>query len=60
MFSGQEVEYSSGGGVGGIVFMLVELVIAVVMIAAMWKVFVKAGEPGWAAIVPGRSPATRC
>jgi len=26
--------------------------IAVVMIAAMWKVFVKAGKPGWAAIVP--------
>lgn len=22
------------------------------MIAAMWKVFAKAGEPGWAAIVP--------
>ena len=52
MFSAQEVEYSSGGGVGAIVFMLIELVIAVVMIAAMWKVFVKAGEPGWAAIVP--------
>lgn len=26
--------------------------IVVVMIAAMWKVFVKAGKPGWAAIVP--------
>jgi hypothetical protein len=23
-----------------------------VVIAGMWKVFVKAGEPGWAAIVP--------
>ncbi len=22
------------------------------MIAAMWKVFVKAGQPGWAAIIP--------
>jgi hypothetical protein len=48
----QQVEYSSGGGAAGIVVMLVELVIAVLMIAAMWKVFVKAGEPGWAAIVP--------
>jgi len=28
------------------------LAFAVLMIAAMWKVFVKAGEPGWAAIVP--------
>ena len=26
--------------------------IVVVMIAAMWKVFQKAGKPGWAAIVP--------
>jgi hypothetical protein len=49
----QQVEYSgSGGGAAGIVIMLVELVIAGLMIAAMWKVFVKAGEPGWAAIVP--------
>jgi len=31
---------------------LVWLVIAVLMIAALWKIFVKAGEPGWAAIVP--------
>ncbi len=28
------------------------VVIAVFMIAAMWKVFEKAGEPGWAAIIP--------
>ncbi len=34
------------------VFMLVFLAITVVMIASMWKVFVKAGQPGWAAIVP--------
>jgi hypothetical protein len=31
---------------------VVWLVVAVVMIAAMWTVFAKAGEPGWAAIVP--------
>lgn len=31
---------------------LVWLVVAVIMIAALWKIFVKAGEPGWAAIVP--------
>jgi len=28
------------------------LVFLIVMIAAMWKVFKKAGKPGWAAIVP--------
>jgi hypothetical protein len=34
------------------VFMLVMMAIIVFMIASMWKVFVKAGQPGWAAIVP--------
>ena len=28
------------------------LVIAVIQIAGMWKVFTKAGQPGWAAIIP--------
>jgi len=41
-----------GGGAGAIVVSLVELAVAVVVIAGMWKVFTKAGEPGWAAIVP--------
>lgn len=36
----------------GIGMMIVWAVVLVVMIAAMWKVFEKAGEPGWAAIVP--------
>jgi len=31
---------------------LVGLVLAVIMIVALWKIFTKAGEPGWAAIVP--------
>jgi uncharacterized protein DUF5684 len=31
---------------------LVWLALLVLMIAALWKIFVKAGEPGWAAIVP--------
>ncbi|PWW62522.1 DUF5684 domain-containing protein [Actinokineospora spheciospongiae] len=30
----------------------VTAVFAVIGIAAMWKIFTKAGEPGWAAIVP--------
>jgi hypothetical protein len=32
--------------------MLISLVLAVIMIIALWKIFTKAGEPGWAAIVP--------
>jgi hypothetical protein len=34
------------------VVMIIYLAIIVLMIASMWKVFVKAGKPGWAAIVP--------
>src|SRR5271166_1874328 len=30
----------------------VGLAIALVMIASIWKVFEKAGQPGWAALVP--------
>jgi hypothetical protein len=53
MFSAQQVEYSSsGGGVIGIIFSLVYLAIGVLFIAGLWKTFAKAGEPGWAAIVP--------
>ena len=36
----------------GIGFMLVWLLIVVLMVAGMWKVFEKAGKPGWAAIIP--------
>jgi Family of unknown function (DUF5684) len=35
--------------IGAIIFLLA---FAIFIIAAMWKVFVKAGQPGWAAIIP--------
>lgn len=38
-----------GPGVGTYIF---AIVVAVIMIAAMWKVFTKAGKPGWASIIP--------
>jgi Family of unknown function (DUF5684) len=31
---------------------VIDLVITVLVIAAMWKVFSKAGQPGWGAIIP--------
>ncbi|MBR9761560.1 signal peptidase I [bacterium] len=31
---------------------LIYLAIVLLMIASMWKVFTKAGKPGWASIVP--------
>jgi hypothetical protein len=42
----------SSNDTGGVVVMLVWLAIMVLMIAGLWKMFVKAGQPGWAAIVP--------
>ena len=39
-------------GLFGLVFAVVALALVVVMIASMWKIFDKAGKPGWAAIVP--------
>ena len=35
-----------------LVALLIELGLAVLIIAGIWKVFVKAGEPGWACIIP--------
>jgi hypothetical protein len=45
----------AGAAVAGaffLVMLLVSLLIAVATIAGMWKTFSKAGEPGWAAIIP--------
>jgi len=41
-----------GGGLFGGGFMLFILLVAIVITAAFWKVFEKAGQPGWAAIIP--------
>lgn len=35
-----------------IVSVLVTAALAVIAVAAMWRTFVKAGQPGWAALVP--------
>jgi hypothetical protein len=44
---------SNGVGIGGgILLLLVYLVILVAVVAGFWKAFEKAGEPGWAAIIP--------
>ena len=41
----------SAGLFGGL-FSLLMIAFAVVVVASIWKVFTKAGKPGWAAIVP--------
>ena len=44
------MENQSGGM--GLFGTLIYLVIVIGVIAGMWKVFTKAGKPGWACIVP--------
>jgi len=34
------------------VFLIVFSILAIIQIIALWKLFVKAGKPGWACIVP--------
>jgi chromate transport protein ChrA len=42
----------SSVGLFGAVFSIVTMVVTVIVMASLWKVFTKAGQPGWAAIVP--------
>lgn len=43
---------SAAGAAFGAGYMIVCLAIVVVIVAGWWKMFEKAGKPGWAAIVP--------
>ncbi len=45
------VSGAAAGGVG-IIGIIIYLVVIVFMIAAFWKVFAKAGQPGWGSLVP--------
>src|SRR5213595_732101 len=47
-----QVEYSTEGKRPSPLSMIVGLLIALLLIVAMWKVFTKAGQPGWASIIP--------
>ncbi len=42
----------AGGGIGSTLVLLIELAIFVAIIVGMWKMYTKAGKPGWAAIIP--------
>jgi hypothetical protein len=42
----------SGGGAGSLVGTLIYLALLVLVIVSLWKVYAKAGQPGWAAIIP--------
>ena len=41
---------AAGGMAAGLI--IIYLIIGLLMIISMWKIFAKAGKPGWAAIIP--------
>ncbi len=43
---------SAGEAAGGLVMVVFWLAFVVLLIAGFWKTFAKAGQPGWAAIIP--------
>ncbi|CAG0976460.1 hypothetical protein PHYC_01529 [Phycisphaerales bacterium] len=43
---------SNGDAAGGMIIVIVYLAILVLVIAGFWKVFTKAGQPGWACLIP--------
>jgi len=47
-------DYSGSGGLMAMLgaFAFVYLAIVVLILISMWKIFTKAGKPGWAAIIP--------
>lgn len=51
-----DIDSDQAAGIIGIIFglfmFLVWLLVLAVIVAALWKVFTKAGKPGWAAIIP--------
>lgn len=43
---------SDGSAVGALFVLVIQLAIAVVVLAGMWKMFVKTGRPGWYVLIP--------
>jgi hypothetical protein len=43
---------TGSGIIGGVIGGIFCLALVLVIVASVWKVFTKAGQPGWAAIVP--------
>jgi len=47
----ETTDYTTSAG-GSPIAGVIGLLVALLMIVAMWKVFTKAGQPGWASIIP--------
>jgi hypothetical protein len=47
------MEYYDSGAAAGMGFLIVVYIAVIIfLVACYWKIFTKAGKPGWAAIVP--------
>ena len=46
------LQNDNGGFIGAMVGLCCGGIFLLIIVASMWKVFVKAGQPGWAAIIP--------
>ncbi|HMN42571.1 MAG TPA: DUF5684 domain-containing protein [Phycisphaerales bacterium] len=50
--SGGNGAAGAAGAIGALLFFAIYIGLIVVVIAGLWKTFTKAGQPGWAAIIP--------
>ncbi len=48
----EETLATGGSNVTVLIILIIQLAIIIFIIAAMWKVFTKAGKPGWAILIP--------
>ena len=46
------MDQSSGPGLMELLILLIVLIFTVLLVAGQWKVFAKAGKPGWTALIP--------
>ncbi|MCM1038651.1 MAG: DUF5684 domain-containing protein [Ruminococcus sp.] len=47
-----ELMYSAVGAAFGAGYVIVALAVLIIELIGMWKIFEKAGKPGWASIIP--------
>lgn len=50
--SSYDSSVSTGSVVGGAIGGIVWFAIVILLIASLWKIFAKAGQPGWASLIP--------
>jgi hypothetical protein len=48
---GQDAAAAAAGALGGL-FLVMYFAVIILVIVGLWKVFTKAGKPGWASIIP--------